>query len=290
MYAWVGVLFLWLAYNNRGYFRLISTHNYWLCLPLFLLSLLTVVLRTQVNVLTFSRSTDALSFSHGLLLSVVNTVGNYLPFSFGLIAKGVWLRRFHQMTYYEFTIISLKTFAISLSVSGLVGLLVLLMTDQRNQFLIAGFCFLTALFPLVYFDSTKHFAFLKRNDFIAKMMAPAPLTTKVIAQVGLTYIVFYLITGLRLFIALRMLDIDVSYLVGLLLSCASMVTRLVSLTPANVGLLEGFLGGIAVLIGMDFQLTALAVGVERIFDIFVNFSLFYIFVRGDKIVPSDNTV
>ena len=163
----------------------------------------------------------------------------------------------------------------------------MIFSNQLNPYLIGGFLFLTLLFPFCFIDSVRHIPFVGNIGFIEKYSSVAPLKPLIIFKICIVYLVFYLLTGLRLYLALIMLEIDVSYLTAILLSCASMVTRLVSLTPSNVGLMEGFLGGIALIIGMDFQLTFLAVGVERVFDIIVNFLLFYMFARKDQITSKE---
>jgi uncharacterized membrane protein YbhN (UPF0104 family) len=290
VYAISACLFISMAYYNREYLRLINSGNLWFCIPLMFISIIAVLLRAKVNTLTFSRSSDSLSFFNGFLLSVVNTVGNYLPFSFGLVAKGMWLKRFHKTKYFEFTVVSLKTFAISLSIAGIIGLICLVLLKQMNPILVFGFSFLIALLPFSFIENIWKLPFIRRIKMIARLSAPAPLHVHVIIQTCLVYSIFYLLTGFRLFLTLKMLDIDVNYMTSLLLACASMVTRLVSVTPANMGFLEGFIGSIAAMIGMDFQLTFLAVGVERIFDIIVNFFLFYMFVHKDQIMPNEKFV
>lgn len=73
-----------------------------------------------------------------------------------------------------------------------------------------------------------------------------------------------LLFALRLWIAFHALSQDVTYVQCLLFSSATVLTRLLAITPGGLGVREGIVAGVASVLGFDAGVSAVAVGLDRL--------------------------
>ena len=86
------------------------------------------------------------------------------------------------------------------------------------------------------------------------------------------------IIAARLYMVFQMLSQDVGYMHCLVFSAASIITRLVSLTPGSIGVRETIVGGAAYVLDFNFGLIALAIMIERIIVILTCFLLAFFYI------------
>lgn len=233
----------------------------------FGLGVVLLGLRGGVNVVSFRAYGGGFGLLRGVRLAVLQTVGNYLPFSAGLVAKGVVLQRSFDVPYTGYGAISLYTFAVALAVSGLGGLAGLLLQGVEQPFLVAGFSVL-ALAILAVFVPLEKLLPGARKSATAWGEARRTFRGVLVPLLGL-HSVLVLFIALRLSVSFSVLDYPLKVSSTLVFGAGIFLSRLAAVTPGAVGIREGIVAGLAQLTGVSPTLSILALGVDRLVEIAV---------------------
>ncbi len=90
---------------------------------LVLLAISGIVIRGIINRLFYNDLGSLLSLTESTGLAAVNTLGNLLPLSAGLLAKGAYLREKHGIPVRKYFSATIALFIAFLSMNGFIGLL-----------------------------------------------------------------------------------------------------------------------------------------------------------------------
>ncbi len=263
-------LLAYVVYQKRSAFAALGWDNAGSFLLVVLLALATTVLRGALNQVSFSLE-HRISLLVGTRLAVVNTLGNYLPLSGGLIAKGVLLARHYGIGYGFYAGVSLYTFLLSISANGLLGMVGALFTGQPAWLSGAlALVMLSGIFTLVPVP-----AGLRRQlrGLGGKLEYARTHFAGLLPPLSGVVLVLFLTAGLRLQCAFAVLQVEVAFLACLLINSATIFARLASFVPGAIGVREFLVATMAHLAGLDFQMTILVVGLDRLGEVIVNFAL-----------------
>jgi uncharacterized membrane protein YbhN (UPF0104 family) len=275
------LIFVVYLYLNADQFKSLLDLSILSILMVIGLVLISIGLKGLVNYLLYREmGASSIRVGEGVGLAVINTVSNQLPFAGGLIAKGVYLKKRYQVAYTQYVSATLAVYVCYVSSTGMVGLGVLgywyISGGEAPLSLALGFLGMAASISLLWIPL--NFAFLprkwqRRALQLAdgwKILQQNPVL--VLELVGLQIALTVLAAG-RLWITFHALSQDVTMLHCMLFSSASILTRLVSISPGGFGVREGIIAGIASVLGFDLGVSAVAVGLERLITTPVNIVL-----------------
>ena len=276
----IGLAFFWYLYTHADeYLRLLRLSVGGLVL-LFVLSLGVPLFNGMQNTLLY-RSLGVKEFSHrdGFLIAAASSLANQLPVPGGLVSKGFYLKRMHQLSYTLYTSSTVALFVSFLSLDGFVGLLVLLywalaMDKPASPSLWIGFSLMAAsiLVFVIPVQSLRLPGAL--NGRVQRAlegwvhMRRNPLMVLKVLGLQMIMIIF---AAARYWLAFHMLSQNVSLGQVLLMSNASILTQVVSIAPGGLGVREAIVGGVAAVLGFDMAVSVLAVGLDRLISTVVIF-------------------
>jgi uncharacterized membrane protein YbhN (UPF0104 family) len=234
--------------------------------------LVFAVVNGSINYFFYRALGAFLGFSESIGLAAVNTLANQLPFAGGLVAKGVYLKRRHQLAYTEFLSATTALYVCFVGISGAIGLAVLVGWAVGEGIRIPlplafGFGAMAASVAALWLpldaialpgtvgkrlkQLAEGWSVLSRNVPLVGIMTGLQLTGT-------------LLFALRLWIAFHALSQNVTYGQCVLFSSATVLTRLVSIAPGGLGVREGIVAGLASLLDLEAGVSAVAVGLDRL--------------------------
>ncbi len=265
------VLFLvFILYKNRDTFDTLSLQNAHLFIVVLILLFIIACTRSLLIRISFNFGTKKLGFFDSYKLLTISVIGNYLPFSGGLIARGYLLKRDHGISYKHYTVISVYILIVGFVVSGLVGIISTLIVKPESHLLLAGFALM--LLPVVLF-----FIPIPNISFITKYLPPGELNEprryfkSVAPKIFIIFIVLAIEGALSLLFCFMIFGQDIPFINILLLCSGNVLTRIITISPGAVGIREGIAAALAYIIGVDYQLTIIAIGVDRLAEIIISF-------------------
>ena len=261
----------YLSANADRYFKLlqISVRG---VIALFVLSLAIPIINGLINVYMFQSLGVNLTYREGFFLAASATLANQLPLPGGIVARGVYLKRKHDLDYTRYFSASLALFFCSIAVNGVIGVLILLywifMKRATASFiLLFGFtamaaCILIFLFPLFRIRLPG-----KIGEWLTQALQgwylvshnPTMLFKVLGLQTG-----FMLLFAVRQLVAFSMLSQSITISQAILLSSGAILTQLVSFAPGGLGIREVIVGGIASILGYNLTVSIAAVELDRV--------------------------
>ncbi len=239
---------------------------------LLLLSLASPLINGLTNALLFERLGARVSYYEGILLAASTSLANQLPIPGGILAKGMYLKRRHDLSYLVYFSAMLALFFCSVTVNGMIGagVLVYWLLVRRIEVpvvLMAGFAAMTALALVFIIPWSRLRLPLRVQGWVDqtlegwKLISSDPcLLAKLLGlQTGLM-----LILALRYWLAFHMLSQEMTAGQVLLMSSASILTQLASFAPGGLGVQEAIVGAIASTLGFDLSISVAAVEVDRV--------------------------
>lgn len=281
----VVLLFAYYIYNNISRLHYLFNFSPSSLLLIIALSIIIIFSRGITNCIIYSLFSLRLSIIEGAGVAIINNLGNLLPFSGGLFAKGIYLKKRHNLAfghYFPATATLLVTF---LGINGLMGMLSLAYLTHGFQehtpsillitfgLMLFGILTLWIPFPTTIFPS-KWQELLKNIKEGWQGLGKDKTTFLLIC---LLQIISVSALAARLYLIFQMFSLGVGYLHCLLFTAATIITRFVTIAPGGIGAREAIVGGIAHLLGLQFGISALVVMVDRIFAILVCFLLAFIY-------------
>ena len=247
---------------------------------LFVLWLTVPVLSGFQNTVLY-RSLGVKGFSHRdrFLIAAASTLANQLPIPGGLVSKGFYLKRIHQLSYSLLTSSMLALFICLLSLNGLAGLLILsywafLKASEVSPFLWMGFLLMAACI-LVFAVPIQHLRLPGSLDARLRQALEGWVHIRrnpgMVLQVLLVQLILLMLAGVRYWLAFHMLSQNVSLAQVLLMANASILTQVVSIAPGGLGVREAIVGAVAAVLGFDMAVGVLAVALDRLVSTVVIF-------------------
>lgn len=296
VFLFISVILIFFYYIYANFSKLHYLLNISVCSLILILvfSIIIIIGRGLTNCVIYRLSKVNLSLIEGSGVAIINTLGNLLPFSGGMIAKGMYLKTRHNLSYGHYFPATVTLFITFLGVNGLLGLLSLgYLTKgfQENTSLI-----LLVAFAMMLIGTLTIWIPFPVNIFPRKWQELLQKIKQGWQGLGKNQTAFLLICSLeiilvgvlaaRLYLIFQMFSQDVGYIQCLLFSAVSILTRFVTIAPGGVGVREAIVGGAGQILGYEFGISALAVMVDRIFGIFVCFLFAFIYgIFGIKLLP-----
>ena len=239
---------------------------------IFLLSLSFPLVSGASNVYLFRSLGANISYKDGFYLAAASTLANQLPVSGGILSKGFYLKRRHEISYTKFFSATTALFFCFLVVNGIIGVFVLLYwyfskNTPISPMLMFGFLLMVACvsafgLPLerIKFPEKIHrwihqsmegWLLIRRNTFL------------LLRLIGLQTILMLLL-AIRYWLAFRMLSQNISLDQAVLFSAASILTQVVSIAPGGLGVRELIVSAVASALGFDLGASIAAVGLDRL--------------------------
>lgn len=243
------------------------------------LTLVTLVLRGFANRILFSRLGIIASSGDWFQLITVSSFTNYLPLSAGMVAKAFFLNRVHLLPYGTFALGQLALLLVIISTNGAVGLatLGLAFPDRLAGVVGTGFVVMIGAGALMFPPQ----ALLRRipERFQAAAEDGAPRLRSAWLAVALLQFGILMASSAGLAIAFDMGASDVGFAACVVFTAASMLTRLISITPGAIGIREFLIGGLAYLTGFELRDAVIASTATRTVEVAVVFALGGLFTR-----------
>jgi len=292
--AWlVFIAYLYRSANRYGQLLTLSPGLLFLSLGL----VLTVIFGNGLtNYLLYRGLGVRLTVNEGIGLGAVNSLANQFLSGGGMVAKGIYLKGRYELTYTRFLSATLALYIFFLAANGIVGIAVLvylaLMDDAVVPMpLILGFSGMAVTVSLLWLPLDASSVSGKWGQRLAQLLdgwqilnQNRPLLGKL---VGIR-ILMILISAGRYFIAFHILSQDVTLAQCILFSSASILTRLVAITPGGLGVHEAIVTGVAFMFGFEAGVSIVAVGIDRLIATVVILSLgtVYTYILSKKTTNS----
>jgi uncharacterized membrane protein YbhN (UPF0104 family) len=262
--------FCFVLFKNKEFLHSLSFHNIHFFFIMLFITFVNVCSRGFINVFSFSLDEKRVTIFNGCKLATINTIGNYLPFSGGLIAKGIILKKNLGINYAQYAAISVYTFITLFVVSGIYGLFSTIVIQPDSYILESGFGAML-LVGLFIFMPIPKIPFLKRYSEIDRLQEIRKFFKSIVLKILLIHAIILLLLTCRLLCSFLIIDQDIRFIHVLLLTSGSVLTRFITLTPGAIGVREGIGAALAHLTGIDYQLAIVAIGIDRMAEIIIVF-------------------
>ena len=226
-----------------------------------------------INFIVFRRINCPVTLSEGMTLAVVNTLGNLLPFSGGLIGKGIYLKQRHQLSYQSYLSATVALYIIFIVANGLAGSLTLAylgITDSWPAwYLFVGFTGL--VFPVVLF-------FLPITRLVPRRLRKivnnahsgwgvisdsfSTITVIIVVRLAGTFL-----SAGRLWLLFHAFSQTIGFSHCIVFVSGAILTRLVSVTPGGLGIREVIVGGLSAALGFPFGMAVIVTAADRLFEV-----------------------
>ncbi len=291
------VIFVTYLARNLDRYQALMSFSVGTLLSIAGLQLIFAVISGSINYFFYRALGVFLGFSESVGLAAVNTLANQLPFAGGLVAKGLYLNRRHQLAYTRFLSAITALYVCFVAVNGAIGLVVLagwalIGGAQVPRLLILGFSAMAATLAALWLPAdavTLPGALGRRLTQLEQGWSVLRRNVYLVAVMGGLQLAGTLLFALRLSIAFHALSQDVTYAQCLLFSSATVLTRLVNITPGGLGVREGIVAGLAGLLGFEAGVSAVAVALDRLVStgVIIALGTVYSYVLGKKAVETE---
>ena len=294
----IAALLVFIAYlyrnaNRYGQLLDLSTNSLFLSLGL----MLTMIFGNGLtNYLLYRGLGVRLTVNEGIGLGAVNSLANQLLFGGGMIAKGIYLKRRHELTYTRFLSATLALYVFLLAANGIVGIAVLvylaLMDDAVVPMpLILGFSGMAVTVLLLWLPLDASSVSGKWGQRLAQLLDGWQVLNQnrlLLGKLVGVRILMTLMSAGRYWVAFHILSQDVTLAQCVLFSSATVLTRLVAITPGGLGVREAIVTGMAFMFGFEVDVSIVAVGIDRLIAtvVIVSLGTVYTYILSKKTTNS----
>ena len=294
------VAFIVYVYKNADQYReLLQFSMGSLVLQVGLMILFTICHGLN-NHLFFRGLNVPLSYNEGIGLAAINMLANQLPFTGGVIAKGVYLKQRYQLSYTRFFSATLALYNCFVVANGFVGLSILLYWRFVDQIVFTPWLFIvfagmTATLFMFWVPFDYPFLPAKIRKHLLSLAEGWQVLAKngvLVGQLMGVQILLLVIFAWRFWIAFHMLSQEVRLSQCLLFAAATIVISLVNITPGGLGIREVIVGGVASLLGFDTAVSVIAVGIDRLIStlVIIVMGAVYSFILSSNLTAAKSIV
>ncbi len=277
-YAVLGLLLcflVWFYYSNPARLAPLAALSLSQSMLLIFSSLLVFAglsLQQRCMIRPYCRS---LGYYESFQLSVSNTLLNYLPLKTGILARGVYLKNRHKLDYSDYLVAAMAAQLLWIFIAGLCGLLptvLLLLADRLPPagallaVLMASAVLLAVLFFFHGTTVVKYLPFSSLRNFFrlcSQSLKVWQADRSALAVCSLASILLFVLFAVRLWLAFYLTGVNIDlWQIVFLQSCLALAFAF-SLLPGNLGVREGALVGLAVLLGYSAETALLAALIDR---------------------------
>lgn len=244
-----------------------------------------IVLRGLINYFLYRVFNVNLTLVESTGLAVINTLANLLPLTGGLIAKGVYLKKRHQLSYSLYLPATVALFICFVSINGLIGLLGILglnfiLNTPIPLALIWIYILMTGCMGLLWVPWRTNLLPAKWAEKISQAKDGWECFRqhpRLLMNISGLQIMSIVLGAVRLFIVFKILSQDIPFVYCILFSSAIILTQLVNITPDAIGFREVLIGGLTSMVGFQFSTSIFAVAIDRLMTMFIVFlaGIFY---------------
>ena len=265
--------------RNRGYIAAHYAPRPEAFLAIAALVVATLALRGLAHQVLFGRMGISASAFDWFRLVTVSSFTNYLPLSAGMVAKAFYLKRVYSLPYRTFAVGQVALLIVIMSTNGAVGLATLAVDFPEHVVGIVGAGFAVMIGAAVLmFPPTAAVRWLS-SRWPAWEAGATPEIRRAWPAVALYQVGILVATAATLRIAFAMGSSNVGFAACVVFAAASMLTRLVSITPGAIGIREFLVGGLAHLTGFSLRDAVIASTAVRTVEVAVIFALGGIFTH-----------
>lgn len=271
----IGILaaFLYYLYNNSEKYQELLEISKTSVIYLFTLSLAFPLLNSMQNTYLY-RELGLENFSHlnGFLITSASTLANQLPIPGGIVSRGYYLKRLHNLSYTKYTSSAAALFFCYVAVNGLIGVGVLLywtLTDRTvaPPILLIAFIVMVASLSVFWLPLNR----IRMPERIQRWKhqiidgwTAIGRNPRLLFQLTALQVILVVLLSLRYWIAFHMLSQNVTIGQTMLFASASILTQLVSVAPGGLGVREAIVTAVATTLGFDPGVSFVAVGLDRL--------------------------
>ena len=265
-------VFVFYLYANADKYRELFQMSVKSIVMLFVLSLAFPLLNGMQNTFLY-RSLGTTEFTHmdGFLLTAASTLANQLPVPGGIISKGFYLKRKHNLSYTKFASSTVALFICYIVVNGAMGMVILLSWMSSNKIvspvLFAGYTGMIASLLIFWLPLERVRVPGKIEKWVRQAIdgwVAISRNPTLLLKIILLQVILVVLLGLRYWLAFHMLSQKVTISQTILLASASILTQLVSIAPGGLGVREAIVGAVASMLGFDIGISVIAVGLDRL--------------------------
>lgn len=230
------------------------------------ITVITLALRGLANQQLFGRLGTRAPWREWFGIVSVNSLSNYLPLSAGLVAKAFYLRRVHGLGYARFAVGQAVLLVLVVAANGATGLLTVgWWRPTAAAWIALVFAAMMGAGGLLWLPSRMTRSLTRRwlpvdSDAIARLRSSAPVVIPL-------QIATLLASAACLHLAFSMGRTEVGFGACVVFSAATVLTRVLSVTPGALGVREFLIGGLALATGFELQDAVIASSVVRVAEV-----------------------
>lgn len=274
-----GVLYIWRS--REEYAALFQVRA--MVLPLlFLPPLATFLILGQLNKVLLRAFDLHLKFVEWFGLAVVTSMGNHLlPMRLGATTRAAYLKAQHGFPISAFLSTMGATYLLNTVLAAVIAALCLLAAGSADEpglraltLLLAGLsvAFTAVLFVKFPFPSLTNTR-LRHVEAVFDAWERLRANRRLLAQASFLLVANFLVIAINLKLCFYALSLECSLLSALTIASLLGFTRLISITPANLGIQEGAIALLSEFLGMGFDEGLVVSVVARVPMTLVTFSL-----------------
>ena len=215
-------------------------------------------------------------------LAFLTAMGNYLPLQGGMVGRGIYLYKRHQISPSHYASIVTGGIAIFLTANAFLGILACLwlIPILRNKLAPFFILFLVLLAVTFAIFMTPLFRKLPENQWtkipnqVLEGWDRIRKNRSAVTQLFAVDIIIALVFSLRIFSAAWIIGMPLPFNLCIIIATVTMTLALIPITPASIGVREGTAGLITTTLAAGAQEGLIATGFDRII------ATFWIFLLG----------
>jgi uncharacterized protein (TIRG00374 family) len=265
-------------------------------LLMIIFAIATLVTNGLVNLILYRAVGIPTTINESIGLAAVSTLANQLPFTGGVIAKAVYLKRRYGTSYGRYLSATVTLFILFVTANGLVGLLatayIALYQSTKVPVPIIlsflamslGILLLQIPFERLNFNARWHTRFVQLNAGWKLLKTQKMDLVKLLAlQILLIWIFAY-----RFQLSFAALSQTIPFVYLVIFSSATILTQIVSITPGGLGIREGIVAGLALLLGFDASISVVATALDRLVatTLIIATGIIYTYLLSKKITEN----
>ena len=253
------------------------------------LMVLALGLRGAANRALFGRLGVDAPLGDWFAVVCVNAFTNYLPLSAGIFAKAFYLKRVHALGYADFAVGQTALLLVFIATNGAVGCAAALTLGAGSGWLAAALGAMALAGSVVFWPLAWTRRLARRVErFFPWNESTATAIRRAAPVVAPLQVAVLLANAAGLKLGFAMGAAPVGFAACLIFSAATVVTRIVTISPGALGVREFLIGGLAVATGFELSDAVVAASVARLAEMLAIFALGGLFTYrlSDRVAAS----
>ena len=226
-----------------------------------------------------------LKFKEWFGLTALHTYSNYLFIRGGLFIRGIYLKKFHRLSYTNFIVIFgfmsiIQIFCISLF-SVFAMLFKYFISNIFNIYLFIFFALLALVSLIPFLLSEKLLKFLTKRSRHLLLATNEWLKIRkrmnLMVPLAFFIIIYILLFSLRIFLIYNMLFEPIQFSSAIIMASIGFLSIFISLTPASLGIKEALMSYAMELMGGKFATAAVVASLDRAIVVIWVFAFGFLF-------------